>query len=225
MLHNYCQKLFDLLAEKRKIVPSPSQMQFFSSLWLAHQPFGTVYSRKFHAAEGEGFQAFLLQEQSQHHAKPGPIWLGVTRSWESSKKIVVGGGEVSRTCVLVKVIFGRARGDRLHFQEPPTALLPSPGSSLKFGLQSLPLRVCPSVHAWKTSPFPALRALRSSSSSAIPPSSRETLLWGAAQGQGGQGKHRIKKNDKSCILGHQILGVPQSVLGHLFNSLLVVVYY
>lgn len=80
MLHNYCQKLFDSLAEKRKIVPGPSQTQFFPSLWLAHQPFGTVCSRKFHAAEGEGFQAFLLQEQSQHHAKTGPVWLGVTRS-------------------------------------------------------------------------------------------------------------------------------------------------
>lgn len=33
-------------------MPSPSQMQFFSSLWLAHQPFGTVCSRKFSAPEG-----------------------------------------------------------------------------------------------------------------------------------------------------------------------------
>lgn len=63
----------------------------------------------------------------------------------------MGGVELSRTCVLVKVIFGRVHGDLLHFQEPPTLLLFSLLSSLKFHLQLLPLRVCTSVYTSKTS--------------------------------------------------------------------------
>lgn len=78
MPHNYWQKLFDLLAEKRKIVPSPSQMQFLSSLWPAHQPFGTVWSGKFNAVEG-GFQDF----SSRSKVSTVQNLRGVQFGWES----------------------------------------------------------------------------------------------------------------------------------------------
>lgn len=88
MLHNYCQKLFDLLAEKRKIVLSSSQMWVFFSIWLAHLPFGTICSRKFNvtaASKGVGnISGYSLPGAKSALMEACFTW--ITKSRESSYK-------------------------------------------------------------------------------------------------------------------------------------------
>lgn len=103
MPHNYHQKLFDLLAVKRKIVLSPSQTGFwvfFSfGIWLAHLPYGTICSRQLNttAASRETGRiaglSFLGAKSAlcKDGEKAGSVWIAATGSGESSHKCSWGG--------------------------------------------------------------------------------------------------------------------------------------
>lgn len=202
MLYNYWQKLFDLLAEKRKTVPSPSKCSFFPSLWLAHQPFGTVCSRKFSAAVG-GFQDFSSRSRVSTVQKLRGDWSSSARSQQivrKQQKPVVGRVELSRTCVLVKVIFGKGSWWPPAFPGVSYCTFIYTWEQFKITFTVIApqsLYFCLYLNA---PPFPALGSWGVHPAQPFPdiPSSRNSQrnsALGGCTGQGQPGKLRIRKNE------------------------------
>jgi len=104
--HNTAQLLSKALwfpgREEEDCAQSQPNAFFFFSIWLAHLPFGTIYSRKFNAAVDSkgigsisglplsGAKSALCQDWQKIESG----WLAITRSWESSHKCSRGGREL-----------------------------------------------------------------------------------------------------------------------------------